>query len=245
MILLLLPLLRLLPFLFSPLARPRTHPTDAQSSGRNSARSSRFPKSVACIIATCGGRPEPVQPVRYAWPPPSVRPPAGAPHLCAVGRMGPKQLTASPPTGCRQSHGLPWPVARASAVVNRVGWGRVERWRARGSVRWRIHSFRRGPQSGSHSDVSSAPPKMPCIEFSPARLQAKVCCHQPGPSRPDPELKCQVHIPSGASRFDLTFVVDVPPADYRWPYQPARLRLTAATTLAHAPFAPSGLSCPA
>src|SRR2546427_6550628 len=55
MILLLLPLLRLLPFLFSPLARPRTHPTDAQSSGRNSARSSRFPKSVACIIATCGG----------------------------------------------------------------------------------------------------------------------------------------------------------------------------------------------
>src|SRR3989442_594316 len=123
MILLLSPLLRLLPFLLSPLARPRTHPTDAKSSGRNSARSSRFPKSVACIIATCGGRPEPVQPVRYAWPPPSVRPPAGAPHLCAVGRMGPKQLTASPPTGCRQSHGLPWPVARASAVVNRVGWG--------------------------------------------------------------------------------------------------------------------------
>ncbi len=53
--------------------------------------------------------------------------------------------------------------------------------------------------------------------------------------------KCQVHIPSGASRFDLTFVADVPPADYRWHYQPARLRLTAATTLAHGPFAPSGL----
>src|SRR5439155_1372290 len=115
MILLLLPLLRLLPFLFSPLARPRTHPTDAQSSGRNSARSSRFPQSVACIIATCGGRPEPVQPVRYAWPPPSVRPPAGAPHLCAVGRMGPKQLTALasdrlstvswPSLACRESIG--------------------------------------------------------------------------------------------------------------------------------------------
>ena len=104
--------------------------------------------------------------------------------------------------------------------------GRVERWRARGSVRWRSHGFRRGPQSGSHSDVSSAPPKIPCIEFSPARLQAKVCCHQPDPSRTDPELKCQVHIPSGASRFDLTFVAYVPPADYRWHYQPARLRLT-------------------
>ena len=135
----------------------------------------------------------------------------------------------------------PWPVARAWVVVNRVRHGRVERWRARGSVRWRSHGFRRGPQSGSHSDVSSAPPKMPCIELSPARLQAKVCCHQPGPSRPGPELKCQVHIPSGASRFDLTFVADVPPADYRWHYQPARLRLTTATTLAHGPLAPSGL----
>src|SRR5207247_5738175 len=132
-------------------------------------------------------------------------------------------------------------VGRHGHTATRSLRGRVERWRARGSVRWLIHSFRRGPQSGSHSDVSSAPPKMPCIEFSPARLQAKVCCHQPVPSRPDPELKCQVHIPSGASRFDLTFVVDVPPADYRWHYQPARLRLTAATTLAHGPFAPSGL----
>src|SRR5216117_272849 len=132
----------------------------------------------------------------------------------------------------------PW---KDLGLLERAGRGRVERWRARGSVRWLIHSFRRGPQSGSHSDVSSAPPKMPCIEFSPARLQAKVCCHQPGPSRPDPELKCQVHIPSGASRFDLAFVEDVPPADYRWHYQPARLRLTAATTSAHGPFAPSGL----
>ena len=123
--------------------------------------------------------------------------------------------------------------------------GRVERWRARGSVRWRSHGFRRGPQSGSHSDVSSAPPKIPCIEFSPARLQTKVSCHQPGPSRTGPELKCQVHIPSGASRFDLTFVAYVPLADYRWHYQPVRLRLTAATTLAHGPFAPSGfiVSC--
>src|SRR5437867_1521735 len=32
------------------------HPTHGQSSGRSSAGSSRFPKSVACIIATSGGR---------------------------------------------------------------------------------------------------------------------------------------------------------------------------------------------
>jgi hypothetical protein len=130
-----------------------------------------------------------------------------------------------------------------SRTINRLsaGRGRVERWRARGSVRWRSHGFRRGPQSGSHGDVSSAPPKMPCIEFSPARLQARVCCHQPGPSRTGPKLKCQVHIPSGAPRFDRTFVADVPPADDRWHYQPARLRLTTTTTLAHGPFAPSGL----
>ncbi len=36
---------------------------------------------------------------------------------------------------------------------------RVERWRAHGSVRWLNRGFRRGPQSGSHGDVSSAPPK--------------------------------------------------------------------------------------
>ena len=91
-------------------------------------------------------------------------------------------------------------------LAQRIGRGRVERWRADGRVRWRIHGFRRGPQSGSHGDVSSAPPKMPYIEFSPARLQAKACCHQPCPSHTAPELKCQVRIPSGTSRFDMTFV---------------------------------------
>ena len=52
--------------------------------------------------------------------------------------------------------------------------GRVERWRAHGRVRWHIHGFRRGPQSGSHGDVSSALPKIPDVEFSPVRLQAEV-----------------------------------------------------------------------
>src|SRR5437667_688763 len=60
--------------------------------------------------------------------------------------MGPKQLTASPPTGCRQSHGLPWPVARASAVVNRVGWGfgdgQVERLGAHRAVANRVRKRR-------------------------------------------------------------------------------------------------------
>jgi hypothetical protein len=52
--------------------------------------------------------------------------------------------------------------------------GRVERWRAHGRVRWRLHGFRRRPQSGSHGDVSSTLPKIPDVEFSPVRLQAKV-----------------------------------------------------------------------
>jgi len=33
--------------------------------------------------------------------------------------------------------------------------GRVEGWRAHGRVRWRIHGFRRGPQSGSPGHVSN------------------------------------------------------------------------------------------
>ena len=37
----------------------------------------------------------------------------------------------------------------------RVGPGRVEDWRAHGRVRWVPQGFRPGPQSGSHSHVSS------------------------------------------------------------------------------------------
>ena len=33
--------------------------------------------------------------------------------------------------------------------------GRVEGWRVCGRVRWLVHGFRRGPQSGSHGHVSS------------------------------------------------------------------------------------------
>ncbi len=79
-----------------------------------------------------------------------------------------------------------------------------------------------GPSPPFTRHVSSAPPKIPYSGFSPVRLQAKVCCHQPGPSRRATELKCQVHVPSVTARFDLAFVAYVPPADYRWHYQPAR-----------------------
>src|SRR5436189_189501 len=44
----------------------RMHPTAGQLSGRNSAESSRFAKSVAYTIATSDGRPDPVQSVRHA-----------------------------------------------------------------------------------------------------------------------------------------------------------------------------------
>jgi hypothetical protein len=54
-----------------------------------------------------------------------------------------------------------------------------------------------------------------------------VCCHQPCPSPKASELKRQVRIPSGTSRFDMAFVAYVPPADSAGPYPvPARLRLT-------------------
>src|SRR2546426_1103486 len=42
------------------------HPTAGQLSGRNSAASSRFAKSVACTIATSDGRPDPAQSVRHS-----------------------------------------------------------------------------------------------------------------------------------------------------------------------------------
>ncbi len=49
------------------------HPTAGQLSGRNSAGSSRFAKSVAYTIATSDGRPDPAQSVRHARARPSVR----------------------------------------------------------------------------------------------------------------------------------------------------------------------------
>ena len=122
---------------------------------------------------------------------------------------------------------------------------RVERWRAHGRVRWHIHGFRRGPQSGSPGDVSSALPKIPDVEFSPVRLQAEACLHQPCPARDATEVKRQVRIPSGAPWFGMAFVAGVPPADSAGPCPvPSPPRAQPATTSTHGSVAPGRLCCP-
>src|SRR5712691_451356 len=92
------------------------HPTDGQSSGGSSARSSRFPKSVGCTIATSGGRPDlaspaPSCPISSPRSAPSFGQAARRPHpeLCLFprGSDGPKLPTAPPPTRCLQSPGVP------------------------------------------------------------------------------------------------------------------------------------------
>src|SRR6516165_2173614 len=71
-------------------------------------------------------------------------------------------------------------------------------------VRWLVHPFRGGPQSGSHGHVSSAPPKIPYGEFSPVRLQAET--FQPGPARTTAGVKHRVRILPTAARFVRAFV---------------------------------------
>ena len=48
--------------------------------------------------------------------------------------------------------------------------GRVGNWRADGRVRWLFRRFRAGPQSGSHSHVSSSRLVEPSVRFSRTRL---------------------------------------------------------------------------
>src|SRR5438093_4755542 len=91
-------------------------PTAAQLSRRTSARSSRFPKSVASFIAMSDGRPDPAQSVRHDRACPRVRllaapPPKGPPSL--GWRPDGPALLASPPVtvspkrslACRESIG--------------------------------------------------------------------------------------------------------------------------------------------
>jgi Integrase core domain len=86
-------------------------PTDGRLSRRNSARSSRCPKSAACIIATPGARPESAPPVRDTRnPPPVGRSPSHSPHssLSLVGPTDPQ--TANRPAShrpCPDSPGIP------------------------------------------------------------------------------------------------------------------------------------------
>src|SRR5882724_1581566 len=71
----------------------RMRPTADQLSGRNSARSSRFAKSVASTIATSAGRPDPAQSVRHDRARPSVRllaaPPPKGPASFSGGSTDP------------------------------------------------------------------------------------------------------------------------------------------------------------
>src|SRR5213594_3068065 len=94
-------------------------PTAAQLSGRNSARSSRFAKSVASTIATSDGRPDPAHSVRHDRARPSVRllaaPPPKGPASFSGGPTG---RTACPPLqspqrslACRESVGRRRPLS--------------------------------------------------------------------------------------------------------------------------------------
>ena len=69
--------------------------------------------------------------------------------------------------------------SRASDVLA----GRVGRWRAGGRVRWQIHGFRRGPQSGSHDHVSRPPLRFRASGFpqhgSKASLSDRACPRAP------------------------------------------------------------------
>ena len=88
-------------------------------SGRNSAGSSRFAKSVASTIATSDGPPDPAEPVRDNQSRPSVRLLAPHPQTLRIVQWWPDAPAGRP--SCLQSPRVPWPLARASAVVNPVG----------------------------------------------------------------------------------------------------------------------------
>src|SRR2546422_7934284 len=112
----------------------RMRPTAAQLSGRNSARSSRFAKSVASTIATSAGRPDPAQSVRRDRARPSVRllaapPPKGGeptdphcwPPLCLPSPK--RSLTCRESIGRRPLSGMRFwrrttPIAEAAAWSN-------------------------------------------------------------------------------------------------------------------------------
>src|SRR5207249_10121171 len=73
------------------------HPTADQLSGRNSAGSSRFAKSVASTIATSDGPPDPAESVRDDRARSSLRLLAPTPKRSASFSGGPLHLLAAPP----------------------------------------------------------------------------------------------------------------------------------------------------
>jgi len=92
----------------------RTHPPDRPLSRRNAARSSRFPKSAACIIATSGAWPEPVSPVRHCRDLPSFRPVAvpqpTLPLFPWWARRTPTTNGSASHDPCLDSPGALWPL---------------------------------------------------------------------------------------------------------------------------------------
>ena len=103
----------------------RTHPPDRPLSRRNAARSSRFPKSAACIIATSGAWPEPVSPVRHCRDLPSFRPVAVPQPTLPLfpwwaGRTPTADSSTSYPCSRLFWRAL-WPLVRPSAIVSLGG----------------------------------------------------------------------------------------------------------------------------
>jgi len=94
----------------------RMRPRAGELSGRNSAESSRFGKSVASTIAMFDGPPDPAEPVRDVQSRPFVRLLA-APRPNALHRSVVAHRTCWAPLLSTVSQ-RPWPVAQASAVVN-------------------------------------------------------------------------------------------------------------------------------
>jgi hypothetical protein len=105
--------------------------------------------------------------VRWAL---GVRDPAGGgagPREPGVARGGRGRVRQGPAAGRVMDSEVERAVRLAGEELDRswIRYGRVERWRAHGSVRWLVPGFRRGPQSGSHGAVSNAPLRFRTVTF--------------------------------------------------------------------------------
>jgi hypothetical protein len=101
--------------------------------------------------------------------------------------------------------------------------GRVERWRAHGSVRRLTRGFRRGPQSGSHGDVSSAPLRFRTAVFRQygSKPRCVAISHALPPRRPSLSAKSAYPraLPGLTWPSSLMSLLRTPPALVR--YRPA------------------------
>ena len=149
----------------------RMRHTAAQLSGLNSARSSRFAKSVASTIATSDGPPDPAEPVRAVHSRPSVRllaaPPPNASHRSVVARR-----TCRPPLLSRVS----WrSLARREAIGRR---------QLRGMRFWRRTAGRVGRTCVTPRQAATCQPSWNGVEISYSRfpMTPGACGQAGGPS---------------------------------------------------------------